>query len=106
MTTLSNFPAGQLALRGATYRVVDLPRVCGKRLSQFPVVMRLLMENAIRNMAGRERTSAVCALFDWLQTGSSRQEIAFQPGRVLMHDTTSTPALVDIAAMQIGRAHV
>jgi aconitate hydratase len=37
---------------------------------------------------------------DWLDTGSSEAEIAFQPSRVLMHDTTSTPALVDIAAMR------
>ena len=33
-------------------------------------------------------------------SGSSEAEIPFQPGRVLMHDTTSTPALVDIAAMR------
>ncbi|MET0962585.1 MAG: aconitate hydratase AcnA, partial [Noviherbaspirillum sp.] len=34
------------------------------------------------------------------ESGTSEWEIAFQPGRVLMHDTTSTPALVDIAAMR------
>ncbi len=31
--------------------------------------------------------------------GTSDAEIAFKPGRLLMHDTTSTPALVDLAAM-------
>ncbi len=44
--------------------------------------------------------SAVQAIFDWLEQGSSEAEIAFQPSRVLMHDTTSTPALVDVAAMR------
>ena len=47
-----------------------------------------------------ERDQAVSAMLDWLQTGKSEHEIAFQPGRVLMHDTTSTPALVDVAAMR------
>ena len=43
---------------------------------------------------------AVQAVLAWLATGSSEAEIAFQPARLLMHDTTSTPALVDIAAMR------
>ncbi|KAG0955598.1 hypothetical protein G6F31_012844 [Rhizopus arrhizus] len=51
-------------------------------------------------MQGDERDAAVNALFGWLAHGTSEAEIAFQPGRVLMHDTTSTPALVDIAAMR------
>ena len=36
----------------------------------------------------------------WADSGTSEAEIAYQPGRVLMHDTTSTPALVDLAAMR------
>jgi len=80
--------------------VVDLPALCGDKLQQLPVVLRLLLENAVRNMKGEERLLAVQSIFDWLETGTSEAEIAFQPGRVLMHDTTSTPALVDIAAMR------
>nr|WP_240980040.1 aconitate hydratase AcnA [Ramlibacter agri] len=79
---------------------IDLPGRFGARLQQLPVVLRILLENALRNMEGAERDAAVAALFDWLATGRSDAEIAFQPGRVLMHDTTSTPALVDIAAMR------
>jgi aconitate hydratase len=89
-----------LELAGSSYRVVDLPTLCGDALTRFPVVLRLLMENAARNMRGAEREGAIAALFAWLDTRSSEAEIAFQPGRVLMHDTTSTPALVDIAAMR------
>ncbi|QEI05166.1 aconitate hydratase AcnA [Pigmentiphaga aceris] len=93
-------PTDLLALVGTPYRVIDLPALCGDALTRFPVVLRLLMENAARNMRGVERDTAIAALFAWLDTRSSEAEIAFQPGRVLMHDTTSTPALVDIAAMR------
>jgi aconitate hydratase len=83
-----------------SYAVVDLPALCGDKLQQLPVVLRLLLENVVRNMEGQERLLAVQSILDWLKAGTSEAEIAFQPGRVLMHDTTSTPALVDIAAMR------
>ena len=85
---------------GQSYAFIDLPVQFGARYQQLPVVLRLLLENAARHMVGTERDAAINALFDWLDTGTSEAEIAFQPGRVLMHDTTSTPALVDIAAMR------
>ncbi|CEJ17648.1 putative aconitate hydratase, n-terminal; protein [Ralstonia solanacearum IPO1609] len=72
----------------------------GKTLERLPVVLRLLLENTLRNTEGRERQRAVEGLLRWLETGMSEEEIAFQPARVLMHDTTSTPALVDIAAIR------
>ncbi|PIT81034.1 aconitate hydratase AcnA [Limnohabitans sp. JirII-31] len=94
------FAPAHFSVNQETYAYVDLPTVCGERLQQLPMVLRLLLENVIRNMQGAEREQAVQAIFDWLPSGTSEAEIAFQPGRVLMHDTTSTPALVDIAAMR------
>ncbi|MFT3720601.1 aconitate hydratase AcnA [Pseudorhodoferax sp.] len=88
------------AFEGQSFRWVDLPGRFGARLQRLPLVLRLLLENALRHMRGAERDAAVAALFGWLESGTSEAEIAFQPGRVLMHDTTSTPALVDIAAMR------
>ena len=85
---------------GMAYRMIDLPALFGKRLYRLPVVLRLLLENVARNTAGPERQAGIAALFGWLEQGTSEAEIACQPGRVLMHDTTSTPALVDIAAMR------
>jgi aconitate hydratase len=85
---------------GGTYRLVDLPMLFGERLQQLPIVLRLLLENIVRNTSGAEQQSGIDAIFSWLEQGTSESEIAFQPGRVLMHDTTSTPALVDIAAMR------
>ena len=96
----THFKTATLTSSGQSYVYLDLPAQYGSRYTQLPVVLRLLLENASRHMQGQERTQAVQALLDWLDTGSSEAEIAFQPGRVLMHDTTSTPALVDIAAMR------
>lgn len=89
-----------LQFDGRSYRFIDLPAVCGDRLPRLPLVLRLLLENTLRNVRGEEQAAAVRGLFDWLETGRSEVEIAFQPGRVLMHDTTSTPALVDVAGMR------
>ncbi|TAH45080.1 MAG: aconitate hydratase AcnA [Betaproteobacteria bacterium] len=93
-------PTHELQLADERLAIVDLPALFGERLQRLPVVLRLLLENVIRNTGGEERSAAIDAIFAWLETGSSEAEIAFQPDRVLMHDTTSTPALVDIAAMR------
>ncbi len=100
MNNIDDFPAARQTLAGQSGRIVDLPALFGDRLDRLPVVLRLLLENVVRCMHGTERHDAVAALFGWLDQGTSEAEIAFQPGRVLMHDTTSTPALVDIAAMR------
>jgi aconitate hydratase len=100
MECRGDFAPASLSLDGGSYRFVDLPGLFGDRVRALPFVLRLLLENAVRNMRGEERRAAVAALFAWLDHGTSEAEIAFQPGRVLMHDTTSTPALVDIAAMR------
>ncbi|MFC4274611.1 aconitate hydratase AcnA [Achromobacter aloeverae] len=90
----------ELAVDDERYTIIDLHAVAGARLAQLPVVLRLMLENVLRNTHGAERDQAVQALLGWLETGRSEAEIPFQPARVLMHDTTSTPALVDIAAMR------
>ena len=100
MENTNEFVPASFRFNDQAYVLVDLPGLFGEALSRLPVVLRLLLENAIRNMRGVERAAAVAAVLAWLETGTSEAELAFQPGRVLMHDTTSTPALVDIAAMR------
>lgn len=100
MENTKNLFFREVGLAGETYRVSDLAGALGGSLQRLPVVLRLLAENVLRNTEGSERDAAVAAIFAWLATGTSDAEIAYQPGRVLMHDTTSTPALVDIAAMR------
>ena len=100
MKKISDFSPAFLDHAGQRYQVVDLPHLLGDQLHRLPVVLRLLLENVVRNTSGDERDAGMAAIVDWLAHGTSAAEIAFQPGRVLMHDTTSTPALVDIAAMR------
>ena len=100
MNRREDLAATKVELDGHSGLLVDLPSLFGAQLWRLPIVLRLLLENVVRCMHGAERRDAVTALFAWLDRGSSEAEIEFQPGRVLMHDTTSTPALVDIAAMR------
>jgi aconitate hydratase len=90
----------RLLVGNASFRYIDLPGLFGAKLRELPVVLRLLLENVIRNTEGEERRQAVEGILGWTARATSEAEIAFQPNRVLMHDTTSTPALVDIAGMR------
>ncbi len=82
-------PTRNLASGGETYRIVDLAAL---GLDRLPIVHRILIETILR------RGGDTAPLADWIATGASAAEIAFWPGRVMMHDTTCGPALVDIAA--------
>src|SRR5437870_2742660 len=82
------------------YRFTQLAAIAGPGLRKLPFVLRLLLENVARTQDNADRNDAVAAILAWLERGTSDCEIPILPGRVLMHDTTSTPALVDIAAMR------
>ncbi|RKK04399.1 aconitate hydratase AcnA [Pseudoroseomonas wenyumeiae] len=83
-------------------RCIDLPAVAGGReaLARMPWCHRILLENVMRQPEAAQRAAGRAALMGWLETGQSEAEIPFAPGRILMHDTTCGPALVDIAAMR------
>jgi aconitate hydratase len=91
-------------LRGAfgTHRIVDLAAATGgeARLARMPWCHRVLLENILRQSNPATRTAGRDALLEWLDTAHSQAEIPFAPSRILMHDTTCGPALVDIAAMR------
>jgi len=90
----------QIDIEGDAYNAVDFHGIDPAALTRLPAVLLLLLENVLRNTQGDEREQAVSAILAWLDQGSSVAEVPFLPNRVLMHDTTSTPALVDIAAMR------
>ncbi|MCK0118928.1 aconitate hydratase AcnA [Loktanella sp. F6476L] len=76
-------------------RVIDLPAILGEALARLPMVLRLLCENHVRN------GGAVEPMLEAMRNPSNRGfEFSFLPNRLLMHDTTCTPALADIAAMR------
>ncbi len=78
-----------------TFQVIDLPKLLGKKLFSLPVVVRLLIENHVR--AGGALDPVLEALNG---QNPSQCEMLFRPNRLLMHDTTCTPALADVAGMR------
>ncbi len=87
------------------YRCVDLQAASAGRLGRMPLIHRILLENIVR-VGGADTERARSALLAWLDTGTSTAEIPFLPNRILMHDTTCGPALVDIASMRSAIAEV
>lgn len=83
-----------------TFRATDVRAALGKHFDRLPVVLRLLAENTLRTSSAEESCRTIRNLRDWLIRRTSEEELEFRPHRVLMHDTTSTPALVDIAGMR------
>ena len=93
----------ELTVFGRHHRIVDLPMAAGPALERLPHILRIMLENTLRS-AGEDAPRAKAAILDWLGTGMSEEEIPFLPSRVLMHDTTCGPALVDIAGMRASLA--
>ncbi|AGA09016.1 aconitate hydratase AcnA [Sinorhizobium meliloti] len=87
---------------GTRYKVIDLIAEAGDRLYRMPYIHRILLENVLRT--AEDAQMAIQAFLEWVETGGSDVEIPFLPNRVLMHDTTCGPALVDIAGMRSALA--
>ncbi|WP_242370871.1 aconitate hydratase AcnA [Anaeromyxobacter sp. SG26] len=96
-------PTCELPGAGGRLRAVDLPAAAGAVLARLPLVHRILLENVLRT-AGTDAGRAADAILRWPDTGRSDEEVPFLPGRVLMHDTTCGPALVDIAGLRAAVA--
>ena len=85
---------------GETFRRLDVASLVGPDFGRLPHVLRILLENAMRSASAGEGRHLPQAFRDWLADGHSLVEIPFLPNRIMMHDTTCGPALVDIAAMR------
>lgn len=83
---------------GRDVQFTDLAGVLGARLPRLPHVLRLLSENHLR-VTGAPGP-LVQALDDWLDGRATSFEFSFRPNRILMHDTTCTPAIADIAGLR------
>ncbi|GJD51794.1 Aconitate/2-methylaconitate hydratase [Methylobacterium crusticola] len=91
-----------VVLAGRSCRVIDLPAVAGEALARLPWLHRVMLENLLRRAPPDD--PALGAVAGWLAQGRSGAEIPFNPGRILMHDTTCGPALVDIAGSRAALA--
>jgi aconitate hydratase len=89
-----------LVVDGRPHAALFAEDTLGQSYRRWPVVLRLLAENVGRCATETDRERMLAALRGWIDGGTSDREILFSPGRLLMHDTTSTPALVDMAAMR------
>lgn len=89
-----------ISWRGEQLRVTTMAVAMGPDYDRLPLVLRILLENIVRTGSGSAREQSFATVRRWLDQRTSLAEIDVLPGRVLMHDTTSTPALVDIAAMR------
>ncbi|PNI08685.1 aconitate hydratase AcnA [Arthrobacter sp. AFG7.2] len=102
MTLPTESTVGQqtIAVGERRFRTVDVRAALGTDFHRLPMVLRLLAENTLRRSAAAESARTIGNLRAWLRARTSDEELEFWPQRVLMHDTTSTPALVDVAAMR------
>jgi aconitate hydratase len=85
----------ELKVGGTTYRV-NLPQISSSSGRKLPCSLQILAENV-----SRRAPECLESFRAWLTGGGRTEaEIDFHPARVLMHDTTCVPALVDIAALR------
>lgn len=87
-------------MAGESVRRLDVASLLGPDFRRLPHVLRILFENALRSAPAEETAHLPQAFRAWLDRGTSLAEIPFLPNRIMMHDTTCGPALVDIAAMR------
>lgn len=96
-------PRRTLEVDDTSYHYYSLKEIESKypRLSKLPFSMKVILENLLRFQDGETVTEKdIEALNDWVESKTSRHEIAWRPTRVLMQDFTGVPAIVDLAAMR------
>jgi aconitate hydratase len=93
-----------LAVGNQSYDIfrLDLLEKAGfKNVSRFPVSLKVLLENLLRQQDNHHVNKGdIEALGNWNPKAKQEKEIAFMPARVLMQDLTGVPAVVDLAAMR------
>ncbi len=93
-----------LKVNGKTYDYFSIPaagEALGVDFTRLPYSMKVLLENLLRHENGASvTTDDIRAVGEWMDTRSSKREIAYQPARVLLQDFTGVPAVVDLAAMR------
>jgi aconitate hydratase len=83
------------------FRIEELKKSGWTKIGRFPVSIKVLLENLLRNEDGKTVTARDIETFLSypLESGEVR-EVPFMPGRVLLQDFTGVPAVVDLSAMR------
>ncbi|GDY01933.1 aconitate hydratase A [Planctomycetota bacterium] len=83
------------------YSLPGLERAGVGKLSRLPYSIRVLLEQALRNVDEYVVTSDdVKNIANWGPNSAGQVEIPFLPGRVVLQDFTGVPCVVDLAAMR------
>src|SRR5262245_60745083 len=97
-----------LTVGAKTYEYFSLPDAERNGLagiSKLPFSLKVLLENLLRHEDGRSvKADDIRAMAKWLETKTSKAEIAYRPARVLLQDFTGVPCVVDLAAMRDAMA--
>lgn len=73
----------------------------GINISRFPISIKILIENLIRNFDGTTvNFDHINNLSTWSPEKHKPEEIPFKPTRVILQDFTGVPCVVDLAAMR------
>ena len=89
-----------LSAGGKDYAIWRLDAL-GTDLSRTPFVVKILIENVLRNAGGEfVGEDDVTALAAWSPNSGLAREVPLLPARVVMQDFTGVPCVVDLAAMR------
>ncbi len=89
-----------LSAAGHDYTIWRL-NALGADLSRTPYVVKVLIENVLRNVGGEfVSEDDVTALAAWTPNSGTDREVPLLPARVVLQDFTGVPCVVDLAAMR------
>ena len=94
----------QIHVNGRDYDYYDINRLEEENIAnikRLPFTVKILVENLLRKLDGRiVREEDLIQIASWQKKYDEPVEIPFHPARVLMHDYTGVPAVVDLATMR------
>src|SRR5258708_24790530 len=83
------------------YDILSLAALKSFNVDRLPFSLKILLENLLRFEDGVNVTKRdIEALLEWEPKALPSHEIAFTPARVIMHDFTGVPCIVDLASMR------
>ncbi len=114
MTTHHDLFGARTVLESASgpityYRLEALTKWGVQGIERLPFTIKILLENVLRHAGGgMVNEDEVLSLARWVpsQAAHSEAEYPFLPARVLLHDFTGLPAVVDLAAMRSAVARM
>jgi aconitate hydratase len=87
--------------KAVIYRLDSLVKQGIGHVDKLPFSMRIMLENALRHLDGREVSeSDVNNIANWDNTKPMDIEIPFKPARVILQDFTGVACVVDLAALR------